>query len=140
MPNLLNLNSSEAAAIVKKHKLNFRMMGRGNNIIDQVPKPGVRVKRDTTILLYLESEAQLKRENSRVVLPNLHGLSIESVAKGLNEMGLKLEAKGNGVAIEQSPLPGTALEYGSTVKVTFKSNSSSITLNTKLRIVVVVFG
>ena len=86
----------------------------------------MRVRQNTTILLYLESEAQLKRENSRVVLPNLLGLSIESVAKGLKEMGLKSEAKGNGVAIEQSPLPGTALEYGSTVKVTFKSNNSAL--------------
>ncbi len=120
VPNVLNLPFSEAAAILKKSGLEYRTFGNGNVIYDQVPKPGVTIGRDTKVLLYLDPSGKYNLQNNKVVLPNLQGLTQPKVEKVLSELGLRLEATGQGVAIAQSPSPGTAYNIGSAVRVTFK--------------------
>ncbi len=121
VPNVLNMATAEAIAILKKKQIEYRMMGNGTFIFDQVPKSGAKINKKTKVLLYFDPEEQfLLNENSKIVLPNLKGLSVRKANQILTEMGLKLEAKGNGVAIEQQPAPGKILKPGSTVKVFFK--------------------
>ena len=51
-------------------------------------------------------------------LPDLRGLGVAAVLSRLGKLGTRLEATGSGVAVEQSPAPGSALT--GVVRVTFR--------------------
>ncbi|MGE5583683.1 MAG: penicillin-binding transpeptidase domain-containing protein [Bacillota bacterium] len=128
VPNVLNMPIAEALAVLHNKQLEYRFIGKGSYVFDQVPKPGARINKATKVLLYFDPEEhyQFKEDRTRVVLPNFQGLSLRKVDQLLTDMGLKLEAKGTGVAVEQQPPPGTILEHGSIVKVLFKPKLDNI--------------
>lgn len=57
--------------------------------------------------------------DSTVVLPDLRGLGMRDAADALGRLGLRLRIVGSGLAVRQTPPPGSALPRGSTVTVTF---------------------
>jgi stage V sporulation protein D (sporulation-specific penicillin-binding protein) len=121
VPNIQNMPIADALAILKKKQIAYRFIGNGSYVFDQVPKSGATINRNSKVIIYFDPEEQyqFKELSSRIVLPNFQGLSLRKANQILTDMGLKLEAKGTGVAIQQEPPPGTVLEHGSTVKVTF---------------------
>jgi hypothetical protein len=48
----------------------------------------------------------------QVVLPELRGLSLREALRVLARLGITPRVSGEGVVIEQDPLPGAALESG----------------------------
>ena len=121
VPNILNMPIAEAEQLLRSRQIDYRLMGRGSYVFDQVPKPGARIKKDSKILIYFDPEEHYNYNNSgKVVLPNFQGYTLRKVDQILTEMGLVLEARGMGVAVAQNPAPGTAVEYGSTVRIDFK--------------------
>jgi cell division protein FtsI (penicillin-binding protein 3) len=62
-------------------------------------------------------------EKNPVTLPDFRGLGKRTVLTHCNHLGIRLQANGVGVAVYQSPTPGTKIIAGSTCSVTFaKSN------------------
>jgi cell division protein FtsI (penicillin-binding protein 3) len=59
-----------------------------------------------------------------VVVPDFSGLAKRSVLDRCMDLGLHLQSNGSGVAILQSPPPGTQISAGSTCSVTFAKGSS----------------
>ena len=53
------------------------------------------------------------------LLPDFTGLSMREVLKGGRALGLGVVLEGTGLAVEQTPRPGSSLENTKTVKVTF---------------------
>lgn len=123
VPNLLNRPIAEALAILQKNRVNYRLIGKGSFVYDQVPKPGVKIKRQTKVLIYFDPEEKYQSGKVKLLLPNLQGLSEVKVEQMLNELGLNLKASGSGVAVEQQPPAGTVVESGSTINVLFKAES-----------------
>lgn len=120
IPNVLYLPINEALAVLKKNNIGYRLMGQGSFIYDQIPRPGSKINRDAKVLLYFDPEEKYNFQGGKVVIPNFQGLSLRKVEELLTGMGLKLEAAGSGVAVSQAPSPGTAVEPGVRVQVTFK--------------------
>jgi cell division protein FtsI (penicillin-binding protein 3) len=58
-------------------------------------------------------------EESSVNIPDLTGQTVRSVTESCSRLGLTPVLIGNGVAVEQSPDPGTLVERGSTLTVRF---------------------
>ena len=120
VPNLLNRPIAEALALLQKSKINYRLIGRGSYVYDQVPKPGVKINRQTKVLIYFDPEEKYQSGKIKLILPNLRGLPISKAEQLLSELGLDLEAQGSGIAVEQHPPAGSVVESGSKIKVLFK--------------------
>jgi cell division protein FtsI (penicillin-binding protein 3) len=66
-------------------------------------------------------------EGESVALPDFRGLSKRNVLDRCVDIGIRLKAKGSGVAVFQSPPPGTRLSEGETCTVTFaKANIKGV--------------
>ncbi len=57
--------------------------------------------------------------NRAVLMPDLRGRSVRDAARICAQLGLQLEARGEGRALRQSPEPGSELANGQTVQVDF---------------------
>lgn len=123
VPNLLNRPIAEALALLQKSKVNYRLIGKGSFVYDQVPKPGVKIKRQTKVLIYFDPEEKYQTGRVKLLLPNLQGLSVSKVEQLLSELGLKVSVQGDGIAVRQEPSSGTVVETGSTISVMFKHES-----------------
>ena len=53
-------------------------------------------------------------------IPDVKGLGVRDVLKKTKRLGLRLVVKGSGLAVEQSPAPGTPLEKHGLLTVTFR--------------------
>jgi stage V sporulation protein D (sporulation-specific penicillin-binding protein) len=126
VPNILNMPIGEATQLLKKKAIQFRFIGQGSYVFDQIPKPGARINRNTKVLIYFDPEEHYSFKNSnKLMLPNFQGCSLRKVDEILSEMSLKLEAKGTGIAVSQNPPPGTVVEPGSAVQIIFKPNEDN---------------
>jgi cell division protein FtsI (penicillin-binding protein 3) len=53
------------------------------------------------------------------LMPDLRGQSVRDAARMCNQLGLRLEARGDGLAMSQAPEAGTEVDPGQTVRVDF---------------------
>lgn len=58
-------------------------------------------------------------EGEWIVMPDFRGLSKRNVLSRCTDMGIRLNSKGSGMAVFQTPAPGTEVPVGSTCTVTF---------------------
>jgi cell division protein FtsI/penicillin-binding protein 2 len=54
-----------------------------------------------------------------LLMPDLRGRSVRDVARVCTQLGLELEARGEGRAVHQSPAVGESVEVGQTVRIDF---------------------
>jgi len=57
--------------------------------------------------------------NRAALMPDLHGQSVRDVARTCAQLGLRLEARGEGQAVRQIPEPGAEVDVGQIVTVDF---------------------
>ena len=57
--------------------------------------------------------------NRAALMPDLHGQSVRDVARTCAQLGLRLEARGDGHAVRQIPEPGAEVDAGQIVRVDF---------------------
>jgi len=57
--------------------------------------------------------------NRGALMPDLHGQSVRDAFRLCTQLGLKLEARGDGFATQQNPAAGTEVDVGQTVRVDF---------------------
>ena len=57
--------------------------------------------------------------NRAALMPDLHGQSVRDVARTCAQLGLRLEARGEGQAVRQIPEPGAEVDAGQIVTVDF---------------------
>lgn len=130
VPDVTGKEFTDGYAILDEHELNYLSNdseGSGMIIKDQVPKPGAKVKINTTVLLYAEekssenSTGEDKEEVSEgnVLVPDVKGKSIRETNNILASEGLKLKIEGSGIAVEQDPAAGSQVEPDAEVKVKF---------------------
>lgn len=117
VPDLHGLTVHEAAVQLDTAGLMLRLVGEGQYILNQTPKTGALVPRQTQIVVYLGEEGALTEEN--ISMPDLSGFTVKDVGQVLNWLGLYLEAEGSGIALRQEPASGTPVEKGEVIKVFF---------------------
>src|SRR5205085_229601 len=54
-----------------------------------------------------------------LLMPDLRGQSVRDAARVCAQLGLELEARGEGRALQQSPQPGARIESGQVVRIDF---------------------
>ena len=89
------------------------MSSAGNTDVAQFPAPGVKVARESTIVLYTDTESTI----SQVRMPDLKGLSLEDAHATLVGMGLNMRAFSLGTVVGQSIEPSTYIDKGSVVEL-----------------------
>jgi stage V sporulation protein D (sporulation-specific penicillin-binding protein) len=117
VPDLRGLTVHEAAAQLDTAGLMLRLVGEGQYIVNQTPKAGASVPRQTQIVVYLSEDDAFS--GGSISMPDLRGFTVKDVGQVLNWLGLYLEAEGSGIALRQEPVSGTRVEQGEVIKVFF---------------------
>jgi stage V sporulation protein D (sporulation-specific penicillin-binding protein) len=120
VPRVLNLKVSEGIKLLKKAQMVYQLIGSGEVIYDQVPTAGAIVDRGTKVILYLDPKSQFIANTTKVVTPELKGLTNAKARQILAELGLKLQTEGEGIISSQTPAPGTIVDYGSAIRANVK--------------------
>lgn len=125
VPDIRNKTITEAEKILKEAgfttKINTQNDKNSTVVIDQVPKPGVSLSKDSIIVLYDADNAV----RTSVTVPDLTGKNLsqaKSVLKGLN---LNISINGTGTVVSQDPAKDTKVEEGSVINVNLTSSSSN---------------
>ncbi len=118
VPSVINLLVSEATQELKKAGLSARIEETGERVVDQIPKPGSRIPKDSSVLLYTMTPRYGLGE---ITVPDCSGQSLREVADMLAEVGLRINPIGVGLkATKQEPLPGSKVLPGSEITVFFE--------------------
>ncbi|WP_378951951.1 stage V sporulation protein D [Pelosinus sp. sgz500959] len=117
VPSVINLLTSEAQQELHKVGLQGRIEEMGDRIVDQIPKPGSRVPKDSSVLLYTMTPRYGVDE---ITVPDCGGRSLREVIDLLAETGLSVKPEGMGLkSFKQQPLPGEKVPPGTIVTVFF---------------------
>ncbi len=127
IPDVREQKVEEATRILKNKGLNIKVSGNGGVVLDQLPKPGVAVTDNATVIVY----TQKRDENKKVSVPDVTGLSPDQAKKRITDAGLNFEIVGAGktttegaYAFKQSVPAGTMVEPATVVSVEFRHSSS----------------
>lgn len=119
VPNVVNLPVEEAEKALRSAGLNVETAGEGKIVYGQTPRAGARVKSGTNVILELQPAGGGENGN-KVTVPDLSGLTIKETANLLEDIGLRLDFTGTGLAARQSIPPGSKVVEGTRVKVEFR--------------------
>ena len=93
----------------------------------QIPSSNTTIKKGSTVVLYLDADAELEKGK----IPNVLGKNLDEANKIITEAGFNIKIIGGAaqnaeaVAVEQSLTPGTTGYLGSVIAVTFQYNTQS---------------
>jgi stage V sporulation protein D (sporulation-specific penicillin-binding protein) len=121
VPQVMHLPVKEGIEKLKRMQIAYQLIGSDELIYDQVPKAGTVINRRTKVILYLDQGSKFIGTTTKVVVPELQGLSNLKGEQILSELGLKLQAEGSGVIIGQTPAAGAIVDFGSAVRVELRS-------------------
>lgn len=118
VPSVINLLITDAKEELRKVGLQARIEETGERIVDQIPKPGSRIPKDSSVLLYTMTPRYGVDE---ITVPDCGGKTLREAADLLAETGLRINPSGIGLkSIKQEPLPGEKVPPGRAVTVFFE--------------------
>ena len=101
--------------------------GDGDTVVDQLPKPGIMLGEESTVILYTQQQEKVQE----VTVPNLDGMSVRSAKDTLEMRGLNFEVVGAGhnevggsYAVSQSIEAGETVPPATVVGVEFRQVTS----------------
>lgn len=106
----LRSNKGEKSEVVNTSTTSVNAGNTANDSLPQVLK--TNSANDAEIVYALSNE-------KGILMPDLRGHSLRDVARICAQLGLQIEAKGDGRASLQNPAAGTQVEYGRVVQVLF---------------------
>lgn len=127
VPELRGLSIDDAKAETNKYNLSITVKGKGDQILDQLPKPGAAVTEGSTVIAYTEEQ----EGEMLVTVPDVTGLSIDAAKKKLELAGLNFEIAGAGLsnsagayAVKQSINSGEKVAAATVISVEFRHTST----------------
>ncbi|MCC8170059.1 MAG: PASTA domain-containing protein, partial [Oscillospiraceae bacterium] len=125
IPDVRDMELSEAKESITDLNLNVRVVGDGDTVVEQLPKPGIMLNENSMVILYTEDE-----EISNVTVPNVEGMSVSEARYTLMNYNLNFEIAGAGhsessaaYASKQSVEPGEEIPPGTIVGVEFRQTA-----------------
>lgn len=119
VPDIRNMMIGEAGKTLTdlglRYTTEYLELTNNSTVIEQFPSPGVEVQKGSIIDLYLDN-----KPSNVVIMPYLKDMSKEEVIKTLNDMNLEYTLNGDGIVIEQNPLPGEEITSNTKVLVEFE--------------------
>lgn len=124
VPNLTGMTLEQAKQALSNAKLRYSIDGNGESVLNQLPKFGVKVNQQSTVMLYTEE----KMTTTTTIVPNLLNMNVNQVATQISNAKLNLDIQGAGsttsseavLSYKQSVEAGTTVEIGTTVTVEFR--------------------
>ena len=127
VPDVRETSLSEAKTAVTDKKMYVKVVGDGDKVVDQLPKPGVMLGEESTVILYTEP----REETETVTVPNLNGMSVGDAKYTLEMRGLNFEVVGAGhsevgsaYAVSQSIEAGESVAPATVIGVEFRQVTS----------------
>jgi len=128
VPNVTGLSLAEAQQRLSESGLSSRTIGSGDTVTDQLPLAGSMVQQGSRVILYLNATPSDGTE----AVPDLTGYTYSDAAWILSRCGLFIRTDSsvtnpNTQVVAAQAIPtGTAVEYGTVIKVTLVSGDSTI--------------
>ena len=128
VPGVVGLTEEKAAAALEQAGFEYRVVGDGDTVTDQVPMSGVRIPASGRVILYMGEN----RPTEQIEVPDLTGLTPDECRDTLEQYGLYLrqtgvassQVTGSTTASRQSPAQGTKVNIGSVVTVEFSDTTN----------------
>ncbi len=127
VPDVRDVSVADAKAMITDSNLYVTVKGSGDTVVDQLPKPGVMLAEESTVILYTE---ELEEEET-VTVPNLKGMSVSDAKYTLELRGLNFEVAGAGhseaggaYAVNQSIEAGEKVAPATVIGVEFRQVTS----------------
>lgn len=122
VPDVRNKTVSEAEKILKNSGFSTKtyVNGDANNtlVVDQTPKPGVSLSKNSVVVLYGEGNDVA----TSVTVPALKGMNASQASNTLKEKNLNISIEGSGTVISQDAAKDEQVPEGTVIKVTLKQN------------------
>lgn len=122
VPDIRNKTITEAEKILKNAGFITKtyVNGDANNtlVVDQMPKPGMSLAKNSIIILYGEGN----NVATSVTVPDLKGMNASQASNTLKEKNLNISIEGSGTVISQDAVKDEQIPEGTVVKVTLKQN------------------
>ncbi|WP_337960876.1 PASTA domain-containing protein [Caloramator sp. mosi_1] len=114
LPEIRGLKLNEAINILKQNKIDFEKQGNGDIVYDMSPKPGVSVKQNTKITLYMGYD---QNKDLKIVVPDFKNLTRKEIIELAKTLGIKVNISGEGIGATQDILPGQEVDKNTTINV-----------------------
>ena len=130
VPTYIGWSASLARSYAQELGFEVEIVGEGTYVRAQSPAAGVKVESARArIILYTDS----KTEHTMVTVPDLSGKTAVAANETLANRGLNIRIQGTNnylsgtgaVAIAQDPAPGTQVEAGTVITVTFRNKDET---------------
>ncbi len=121
VPQTVGLSQADAIKLLQSKGLNYRVVGEGAAVTDQLPSQGVSIPGKSEVVLYLGAE----KPTGQIAVPDLTRMTASAAEKALTKLGLYLRPVGvtdysdTTIATEQSIAAGTMVDPGTVVEVHF---------------------
>lgn len=119
VPQSVGFNVSDAKKLLEGKNLNYRVVGEGDLVTDQLPMQGSMVPVGTEVVLYMGAE----KPAEQVTMPSIIGRSADDAKNALERLGLYIRGEGmsvaGAVAATQSIESGALVDIGTVVDVHF---------------------
>ena len=118
VPEVRNKTITEAEKVLKDKGFTTKITTENDKnatlVVDQVPKPGATLSKNSIIMLY--------DQDSRVTttVPDLTGKGKYQATTELRNSNLNISVEGKGTVVSQDPPKGSSVDAGTVVKVTLK--------------------
>ena len=123
VPDVRNKTITEAEKVLKAagftSKITTSNDKNSTTVIDQVPKPGVSLAKNSIIMLYDQTV------RTTTTVPDLSGKSASQATSELKNRNLNISIEGSGTVVSQDPAKGTQVDQGTVIKVTLKEAKDS---------------
>ena len=131
MPDYVGSSTYHVTMDLEGRDLNYKVVGTGNSITNQVPKAGTEVEVGSEVILYV---AKSEEDSGTVKVPDVMGKSYSEAVSTLSEEGFEVVFEGeigNSVVTAQDSKYGVSVDKGSEVTITLKKKESEPTETTE---------
>lgn len=100
---------------LKENDLNYKIIGEGEEILNQLPKPGAEVYKNSTVFLFTEQD-EIVTANHKIMTPDFRGMEKKTAEELAEKIGLSLKFQGQaGEVVGQDVDPGIRVDIKDTV-------------------------
>ena len=119
VPDVKGMDVESARSAVQDAGLSCVFDGGEGVVVSQLPAAGASMEAGSLMMIYVDNLTEL-RDNGKVIIPDVSGLSVQQANQLLRSYGLKMQITGSGLAVSQSPAAGEEAYPTASVEVHFE--------------------